>query len=63
MQIDEINPLEVERIAKASEQEKERASYEALINYVVQSASEAQLFGSGESIETARRHLSRTIFS
>ena len=35
MQIDDINPQEVEYMTKASEQEKERASFEALINYVM----------------------------
>ena len=45
MQIDDINPQEVEYMTKASEQEKERASFEALINYVMQSASDAQMFG------------------
>lgn len=63
MQIDDINPQEVEYMTKASEQEKERASFEALINYVVQSASDAQMFGTGELIQTARRHLCRTILS
>ncbi|ATG42849.1 hypothetical protein PhaeoP13_00899 [Phaeobacter piscinae] len=50
-------------MAKAVEQENERASYEALIDYVVQSARDAQMFCTGESVEAAREHLCQTILS
>ncbi|APG46370.1 hypothetical protein [Phaeobacter porticola] len=63
MQYEKISPTEAEHVAKAVEQENERASYEALIDYVVQSARDAQMFCTGESVEEARRHLCQTIFN
>ncbi|MFU1683440.1 hypothetical protein ACM258_13445 [Phaeobacter piscinae] len=63
MQHNKISPAEAEHVAKAVEQENERASYEALIDYVVQSARDAQMFCTGELVEAAREHLCQTILS
>ncbi|MEK0162932.1 hypothetical protein VWZ88_17440 [Phaeobacter sp. JH20_36] len=63
MQHKTISPTEAETVAKAVEQENERASYEALIDYVVQSARDAQMFCTGEAVEAARQHLCQTILN
>ncbi|MFS4582645.1 hypothetical protein [Phaeobacter sp. C3_T13_0] len=63
MQFKKISSTEAEHTAKAVEQENERASYEALIDYVVQNARDAQMFRTGESVEAARQHLCQTILN
>jgi hypothetical protein len=44
-----------------SEQDKEQAALQALVNYAIECAKEANVFGSGEALEQAKRHLARSV--
>ncbi|MEL0437387.1 hypothetical protein [Phycobacter sp. K97] len=57
----EFDPQEVETKNKLSEQDKEQAALQALVNYAIECAKEANVFGSGEALEQAKRHLTRCV--
>ncbi|MBE1295595.1 hypothetical protein [Phycobacter azelaicus] len=57
----EFDPQEVEAKNKLSEQDKEQAALQALVNYAIECAKEANVFGSGEALEQAKRHLARSV--
>ncbi|MDE4134431.1 hypothetical protein PXK00_15010 [Phaeobacter sp. QD34_3] len=57
----EFDPQEVEAQNKLSEQDKEQAALQALVNYAIDCAKEANDLVSGEGLEQARRHLSRSV--
>ncbi|OUS38710.1 hypothetical protein A9Q94_01775 [Rhodobacterales bacterium 56_14_T64] len=56
-----IGPQEAEFKNKMSEQEKERASLESLIDYAIQCANETHFVGSGDAMEAARLQLSNSL--
>ncbi|MEZ0465245.1 hypothetical protein DD556_05255 [Phaeobacter sp. JL2872] len=56
-----FDPKEVEVQNKTSEQDKEQAALEALVNYAIECARDANVFGSGEALEQAKRHLVRSV--
>jgi len=56
-----IGPQEADTKSKMSEQEKERVSLEALIDYAIQCANETHFVGSGDAMEAARRQLSNSL--
>jgi len=56
-----ISPQEADTKSKMSEQEKERVSLEALIDYAIQCANETHFVGSGDAMEAARRQLSNSL--
>lgn len=57
----EFDPQEVEQKNMTSEQDKEQAALQALVNYAIECAKEANVFGSGEALEQAKRHLARSV--
>ncbi len=57
----EFGPKEAETKNKLSEQDKEQAALQALVNYAIECAKEANLFGSGEALEQAKRNLTRSV--
>ncbi|KAE9629590.1 hypothetical protein FEE96_04620 [Parasedimentitalea maritima] len=54
-------PKEADKNNKLSEQEKERVSLEALIDYAIRCANETHFVGSGDAMEAARRQLSNSL--
>ena len=56
-----IGPQEADKNNKMSEQEKERVSIEALIDYAIRCANETHFVGSGDAMEAARRQLSNSL--
>ena len=56
-----FGPQEAEAKKKMSEQEKERVSLEALIDYAIRCANETHFVGSGDAMEAARRQLSNSL--
>ncbi|PCJ10484.1 MAG: hypothetical protein COB16_00220 [Rhodobacteraceae bacterium] len=56
-----VGPQEADMKNKMSEQEKERVSLEALIDYAIRCANETHFVGSGDAMEAARRQLSNSL--
>ncbi len=59
----ETGPQEAGTNHKANERENERAALEAVINYAIQCAREADILGAGDSLEQARQNLSRAVLT
>ena len=59
----ETGPQEAGTKHTANERENERAALEAVINYAIQCAREADSLGAGDSLEQARQNLSRAILT
>lgn len=57
----EVGPQEADQCGKASEQDKEKAALEALINYAIDCAKDTNAFLTGEAVEQAKRQLSKSV--